>query len=71
MPVSFWMISILVFIAVSIISVLAAYKFYRKELKQEWEQQKILNSMTLLRGALSICTIVTIIIMLCVKGIFY
>lgn len=71
MPVSFWIIAVLVFITVSTVSISAASTFYRKKEKQAWERQRGLTTMTLLRGALPLCAVATMIIMLCVKSIFY
>lgn len=71
MPVSFWITTGLVFITVSGISISAAAKFYRKEGKLAWEKQRRLNTLTLLRGALPLCAVATMVIMLCIKSIFY
>jgi hypothetical protein len=71
MPASFWIISVLVFALVTYISVKNAIRFYKRTFKQEWQAQRPLNMMTVVRGALPLCLVITVLIMLVVKYLFY
>jgi hypothetical protein len=71
MPASFWIISVLVFLLVAFVSVKNALAFYKRTFKKEWQLQRKLNMMTVIRGALPICLVITVLIMLAVKYMFY
>jgi hypothetical protein len=71
MPLSFRIISAILFVIVSSVSIFMLIRHYRKELKHEWQQQKPLNVTMLLRGAVPLCVVITAAIMLAVRYIFF
>jgi hypothetical protein len=71
MPASFWIIAVLVFLFITWFSVRRAVSFYKRTFKEEWQMQRPLNMMTVIRGALPLCLVVTVLIMLAVKLLFY
>ena len=71
MPLSFWIISVIVFFATAFTGVSAAIRYYRKELKHEWSRQPVLNAMTIVRAALPLCLVITTVVMLGIRYLFY
>jgi hypothetical protein len=71
MPASFWLISSLVFITITFLTVPVTIRYYRKELGREWDRQRWLNIATLLRGAIPLCVLLTAVIIVGVRFVFY
>jgi uncharacterized BrkB/YihY/UPF0761 family membrane protein len=71
MPVSFWIISVLVFILTAAISLSAAARHYAKKIGKEWKRQQSLNTLTLIRAGLPLCLILTVLIMSAIRYFLY
>lgn len=71
MPASFWIISIAIFIITVLICIPPVIRNYKKELGKELERNNTMSIITTLRGGLPICALITIVIMLVIKSLFY
>ena len=71
MPNSFWFISIAIFILTVRICIPPVVRYYKKESGKEWEKSRRLSIITILRGGLPVCALLTIVIMLAIKFLFY
>lgn len=71
MPNSFWFISIAIFILTVLICIPPVVRYYKKESGKAWEKSRPLSIITILRGGLPVCALLTIVIMLAVKFLFY
>lgn len=71
MATSFWVISIIVFTITVLICIPPVIRYYKKESGKSWERDRKLSIITILRGGLPVCALLTIGIMLAMKFFFY